>query len=168
MITLHDEATAREAMHTTTDYVIHLSLDDLLAAVMERRPSTCYLQTATLPQHSAGITVGDSFVCYLTAPVAERHTRTIHALRLHLEAVPRHGYESEQMSALDTAVRGRIDAISARLREELVACGTRCRNGIALVPGLREDLNHYTGSQSRWRIVQDDRRDPLTRRLEWI
>jgi hypothetical protein len=144
-------------------YVIHLALADLLAVIADYRPPTAYLQVAKIQRQSSGITLGEDFVCYITVPIAP----SIHALYLLIEGVPSGPTEASQ-GVLDDAVQGRIKLIEGRLISELSAHGAKCRTGIALVPGLRNDLGHYTGSQTIWRITQSERRNLSSRRIEWL
>lgn len=161
-------------MLTDHAYVIHLDLDDLLAVLTcEVACDDGYIQILRIPERRAGIHVATTLCAMITVPVGtlvpypEAPTWTIHALRLTLEVVPVTLRDADQQT-LDTAVNDRADMIFAFLRAELIERGVAPRTGIMLVPGLREDLAAYDGSQSRWRIVQTERGNPLSRRLEWL
>ncbi|MEI8166646.1 MAG: hypothetical protein WCG26_09705 [Chloroflexales bacterium] len=156
-------------------YVIHLDLDEFLAALTgDVFCDDGYIQILCIPERSAGIHVANTLRAMITVPVGtlvpapESPLGMIHALRLTLEVVPLGGISDADQQALDAAVSKRASTINDFLRAELIDRGVMPRTGIMLVSGLREDLAAYDGSQRRWRIVQTERGNPLSRRLEWL
>jgi hypothetical protein len=153
-------------------YVIHLDLDEFLAALTS--DGVCdhaYLQTSRIPERVGGIPLADTLRVVLTAPVSTTLPTgdlrwTIHALRLTLETLPVTLRDADQQ-ALDAAANDRANTIHGYLRQELMARGVTPRTGIMLVPGLRKDLDAYDGAQGHWRIVAAERGNPHSRRLEW-
>ena len=161
-------------MLTDHAYVIHLDLDDLLAVLTcEVACDDGYIQILRIPERRAGIHVATTLCAMITVPVGtlvpspEAPTWTIHALRITLEVLPLGGGSDADQQALDAAANDRASTINDFLRAELIERSVMPKTGIMLVPGLREDLAAYEGAPRRWRIVQTEYGNPLSRRLEW-
>jgi hypothetical protein len=159
-------------MASTRSSIIHLSFDTFFAALTgEALCADCLVQITPAQEQRVGIRVGGTLCAALSALVGTPAPDgglwwNIHALQLTLEVEPQVTDGAEE-DALDAALRDRAEAIKAHLCAVMAEIGVRMREGRRLIPELREGLPADTGTQRRWPLAQDGRRDSLARRLAW-
>ena len=142
------------------NYVIHLDFESFLAqaATIAIGDAPIYVQdyAATTIAHGIPHTLASSIVVTY-ADVGG----TVHAARLLVETAT---LLVADQRAVHAALRRRTALARLLVQDALAAhvCAG-VQDGLLLVPGLREDLNHFETDHDLWRW--EEAQDPLRRRL---
>jgi hypothetical protein len=135
-------------------YIIHLDLDNLLAQL---RPGVqVWVQDFSILRREHGIAVRQEQIIII-AFIGGKDT--VHAARIRVEIVSLLGDAHTASVAASQRRQEALSLVQAAIRRIRAHPGM----GLLLVPGLREDLEHYETSHRLW--SWENIRDDLHRRL---
>lgn len=140
-------------------YIIHEDVEGFLQVVRQSTAGTVYVQDTSIVVEPTARVLRTGL--YLTTPGHEGDV--VHAAHIRIESAALFQCQQSE-DVVRQAMMQRMQDARACVHDALTGLPCVTRSGMALVPGLLEDIKRFQCAHTLW-TWEGDVRDPMNRRL---